>query len=104
MRPRYYRARNSHCFFVRNIHLYVYVNTPYAYRRRHAPTDVWRETGITIKRRRHNGTWRHTALFVRYRREDALLLHLELVTHLSTEFRRGRVPLSKRYLRFRVCL
>lgn len=99
MRPRFYQARNSRCVYVPRLHLYWFVNNPHG-----RPADGWRQTGITTKLLRDDGQWRHFTVSIAYKRSDALLMHWEVVWHLSTKLNGGRILRSKRYLRFKVCL
>lgn len=93
-RPRYFRARQSHCLYSRNWHLYVFPCSQQGTRT---------HSGVTVKHRRRDGQWRHFTLRLTIRREEATIYHAEAVTHLSAMCSRGRVPLSKKYVRFKVC-
>lgn len=97
-RPRYLRTRQTHCVHTDNWHLYVF---PWA------KTSHRLNIGVTVKHRRRDTTWRHMTartMFYKSDRGDGRIMHAELVTHVSTDWGHGRIPYSKRYIRFKICL
>ncbi len=96
---KYLRTRQSHCVYTDNWHLYVF---PWSRQGKKI------NSGVTVKHRRSDTTWRHmTARAMTCRGQggnDNRVFHAELVTHLSSDWGHGRVPFSKRYIRFKVCL
>lgn len=97
-RPRYLRTRQAYCWYTHDWHLYLF-----------APWTGSRDynLGFTIKHRRNDKLWRHiTARTQVHPSSDGEtgVFHSELVTHLSTEWGGGRIPRTKRYVRFKVRL
>lgn len=94
---RYKRSRHAHVLYGKDAHLYLFLNARLKQRR---------DSGVTLKKRRHDRSWRHLTLRFTYqekgvRWDGSRMVMLELVTHVSENHLGDRVRGTKRYLRFK---
>lgn len=98
-RPRYARTIKSHLWYTNNYHLHLWAGRAYG---------DGRGRGITLKRRVHRDLWRHYAISVKTyqsrERGTGTVRHFEIERHESKAAVHERVPLSKRYVRLKICL
>lgn len=74
------------------IHLLTFVGVP---------QDGSIPRGLVLKLPRRDGTWRFWTITTR-RSSDSRVLQISLETHLATASTNGRIPLTKRYIRFKI--